>query len=523
MRRTLAGAVLGAITVLSISVLAQDWYQASGAPAQRSVLSSAAMRSEFASIETDIADKLPALTGNGGFLIAVNSGGTALEALSTGITVAQGGTGATTAAGARTNLGLAIGTDVQAWDTQLDDIAALTATDSNVIVGNGTTWVAESGATARTSLGLAIGTDVQAFDADLSALAGLAVTDGNFAVGNGSSWVAENGATARTSLGLGSLATASTISDTNWSGTDLAVANGGTGASDAGTARSNLGVAIGSNVQAWDANLDQVAALAVTDSNFIVGNGAAWVAESGATARTSLGLGSLATASAISNDNWSGTDLAVVNGGTGASDAATARSNLGLGSISTQSAASVAITGGSVTGITDVAIADGGTGASTSDSAQTNLGFVHAIKTADETRVNNTLADDTHMAGLSLTTGAYYAIEMYLETDNSSAGVDLDIALQFSQTPADTGSWVFKSINQNSGEGQDGAQDVTAEILIDLVSSNIRQFVYFHGFFRANATTGGSLDVQWAQNVTDGANATNIRAGSWIKLTQMST
>ncbi len=54
----------------------------------------------------------------------------------------------------------------QASSSKLTDIAALAVTDGNVIVGNGATWVAESGATARTSLGLAIGTDVQAYDAD---------------------------------------------------------------------------------------------------------------------------------------------------------------------------------------------------------------------------------------------------------------------------------------------------------------------------------------------------------------------
>ncbi len=38
--------------------------------------------------------------------------------------------------------------------SKLGAIASLAVTDSNIIVGNGTNWVAESGATARTSLGL---------------------------------------------------------------------------------------------------------------------------------------------------------------------------------------------------------------------------------------------------------------------------------------------------------------------------------------------------------------------------------
>lgn len=64
-----------------------------------------------------------------------------------------------------------------------------------------------------------------------------------------------------------------------------------------------------------------------------VANGGTGASSAGA-ARTNLGLGSLATASTISNDNWSGTDLSVLNGGTGASDALNARTNLNVPSTS---------------------------------------------------------------------------------------------------------------------------------------------------------------------------------------------
>ena len=58
-------------------------------------------------------------------------------------------------------------------DENLVQIAALTPTDNAVIIGNGSAWTAESGGTLRTSLGLAIGTDVQAYDADLAQWAGV--------------------------------------------------------------------------------------------------------------------------------------------------------------------------------------------------------------------------------------------------------------------------------------------------------------------------------------------------------------
>lgn len=55
--------------------------------------------------------------------------------------------------------------------------------------------------------------------------------------------------------------------------------------------KADFNLETGTDVQAHDAGLDDISGLAVTDGNFIVADGANWVAESGATVRTSLGLG----------------------------------------------------------------------------------------------------------------------------------------------------------------------------------------------------------------------------------------
>jgi len=115
------------------------------------------------------------LKSNGGIVIESTEMAVDLSASSiTGtLAVGDGGTGATSASAARTALGLAIGTNIQAFDQQLSDIAGLTPSDGNFIVGDGSNFVLESGSTARASLGVSIGSQVQAYDADLDNLSGM--------------------------------------------------------------------------------------------------------------------------------------------------------------------------------------------------------------------------------------------------------------------------------------------------------------------------------------------------------------
>jgi hypothetical protein len=78
----------------------------------------------------------------------------------------------------------------------------------------------------------------------------------------------------------------------------------------------------------------------------------------------------------------------------------------GLGTMSTQAASSVAITGGSVTGITDLAIADGGTGASTAAAALTNLGLTATAAQVNVLATNTATGAQLSVMATNTATGA---------------------------------------------------------------------------------------------------------------------
>jgi len=229
----------------------------------------------------------------------------------TPVAVGEGGTGASSASTARTNLGL--GTIA----TQAANSVSITG---GTITGITDLSVADGGTGASTLTGYVKGAGTSA----LTASATIPNTD-------------------ITGLGTMSTQAASNVAITGGSIagiTDLALADGGTGASTAANARTNLGVTATGSDTTYAYRANNLSDLASAPS-----------------ARSNLGLGTLSTQNAssvsISGGSITGiTDLAVADGGTGASDAGTARSNLGLGSMATQNSNNVNISGGTVAAAT---------------------------------------------------------------------------------------------------------------------------------------------------------------------------
>lgn len=249
---------------------------------------------------------------------------------------------------------------------------------------------ASSAADARTNLGLVIDSDVQAYSAVLSGIAGAYDTTDNLAYASASGIIASTTLTSfgrtlisqtaasgvRTELALGSMALQNagsiSISGGTISGiTDLAITDGGTGASSAADARTNLGLAIGTDVQAYDAGLASIAGLTTSADQILYLTGADTYASSplpsyargflasgnsDSDARTVLGLGALATKALVEPGDI---DAGAVSGATVASGSLIS-ANYGAGSVIEAAIGASAVTTSKIvdSGITAIKLAD---------------------------------------------------------------------------------------------------------------------------------------------------------------------
>lgn len=246
----------------------------------------------------------------------------------------------------RTTLGLVIGTNVQAYDAGLQSISGLTTSSDKTIYTTGSDTYATTDLTsfgrsliddadasaARTTLGVVIGTNVQAYDAGLQSISGLTTSSDKmiYTTGSDTYAVSDLSSFARTLL-------------------DDA---------DASAARTTL------NAQELNSALTSISGLTTSADKTIYTTGSNTYA---VTSLTSFGRSLI-------------DDV----------DASAGRTTLGLGTISTQASSNVNISGGSITGITDLAIADGGTGASNASDALTNLGINSQLQATWEAGVGTT-------------------------------------------------------------------------------------------------------------------------------------
>jgi len=215
-----------------------------------------------------------------------------------------------------------------------------------------------------------------------------------------------------------------------------------------------------------------------------------------ATNATITNIAGTLTGTVIGNASNVNGIVAVTNGGTGGGDANTARTNLGLGTIATQNANNVSITGGSISLTTALAIASGGTGATTAQQARANLGLQ--------------LGSDVQPYSSELTN---------LAAANSSTGFYVRTGSGVTQRTITVGSNGL-SISNGNGVSGNPTIDISTSASVTLGSITITGAGSFSSATVTNGLNAGSLvvgNISSSGNITATGNITGYYSDDRLK------
>jgi len=243
--------------------------------------------------------------------------------------------------------------------------------------------------------------------------------------------------------------------------TDITVADGGTGSSTAAGARTNLGLAIGTDVQAYDAGLQSISGLttAANQGIFLTGSdtysvytftaaGRALLDDADAAAqRTTLGLGTLATQSGTFAGTHSGTSSGTNTGdqtitltgavtGTGTGSFAT---SIALGAVGTSQLASDSVTYDKIqdTTSTDVILGRSTSGGGTVEQIACTAAGRALLDDANATAQRTTLG----LGDLAIADGTWTNGSSFSGTSSGTNTGDQTITLTGAVTGTGTGSF----------------------------------------------------------------------------------
>ena len=285
--------------------------------------------------------------------------------------------------------------------------------------------------------------------------------------------------------------------------------------------------------QSSDAQLTDIAGLTPTDSNFIVGDGSNFVTESGATARTSLGLGSIAT-QAANNVSISGGSVTGLGSPSASSDAATKNYvDQAVAGLRTRIIAEVATTanvnltngleaGDSIDGVTLVA-GDRVLVKDQTDATENGLYLAVSSGAASRDPEHDTIAELSGQM-IVVNQGSTNDNKIFLCTTDSDAVIGSSNITYSQVTPANVGTVTSVGIaDAGAGEFTVGSSPVTSSGNITLAINSIADSK-LGTISTANKVSVSALNIDGATDigadlatsdlivVDDGAGGTNRKA-----------